>query len=117
MHQIGDLFFCQIVESDNAGSTRDKTDIHRSCRDDLTDAFPAKDQITQIVFWYRSKHDLDIGESKIRVQDNDTLPHLTEHNRQVYRHIGFANAPLATGDRDHAGIANIILIFLFDNIS
>ena len=53
---------------------------------------------------YRSKHNLNIGKTKICIQNNDAMSQFTELNGDIDRNIAFADAALSTGDCNNSGL-------------
>jgi hypothetical protein len=56
-----------------------------------------------------AEKDIDIGQSKVCIQNQYLLSHSGQSQSKIPNHIGFANAPLATGDGDNPGIGGWIL--------
>ena len=111
MYQKRNLIPGQVIYTSDTGAAGYKANLHGTLGDNILNLFPAVNQITKIIFWHCPKHDFHIGQTKIRIKNNDTLPHPAQTDRQVYRRVGLADSTLAAGDGYHPCVRIRLLIF------
>ena len=110
LYNTGKGILSEIRHSRDSRSTGDKSHFHRSPGNDITDALPLIDQITQIVFRYGSEHDLNVRKAEIRIQNDHPFSHFTKLNCQIDGHVGFPHAALAGGNGNDSRSRSYLVI-------
>jgi hypothetical protein len=58
------------------------------------------DDVRKVVKRSQAKHDIDVGQAKVGVQQHDALVLQTQRQGQIDRDVGLADAALAAGHAD-----------------